>query len=318
MIRILAGLLLCALALRAQEPAFEFLLEPPKGLPKMVLPTAYEPTPAMFALGQRLFHDAMLSADRSVSCATCHPAPGFAHPDPRPAGVGGRRAKRHAPSLFNRGYSTLQRWDGASASLEAFVLEPIADPNEMALALDDALARLADDDRYRAEFERVFGGKPDRTSLQRALATFVRGIVRGDSAYDRFLNGDHGAMTAEQRTGFWLFESKAKCWQCHTPGLFTDEKFHNTGIGVRDDKPEPGRARVTKATADTGAFKTPTLRGVALTAPYMHDGSLPTLQAVVEFYVRGGNRNPHLDSRMQPLELSATEQRALIAFLESL
>lgn len=316
--RVLLPLALTALPVVAQEPTFAFLKQPPAGLPPMPLPADYEPTPAMFALGQRLFHEVALSDDRSVSCASCHPAPGFASAAPRPAGVRGRRAKRHAPSLFNRGYGRLQRWDGASPSLEAFVLEPIEDPDEMALPLDDALARLTADARYRREFEAAFGSPPERAHLRRALATFVRGIARGDAPYDRFVQGERGAMTARERTGFWIFESKARCWQCHTPGLFTDDRFHNTGIGVAGGRPEPGRAAVTGEAADTGAFKTPTLRGVKLNPPYMHDGSLATLRDVVDFYARGGNANPHLDPRMRPLELSEADRSALVAFLASL
>lgn len=316
--RFALALLCFALPVAAQEPSFEYLNKPPRGLPPMPLPADYEPTPAMFTLGQRLFHDAALSSDRTVSCATCHPAPGFAHPDPLPPGVAGKRAKRHAPSLFNRAYGPLQRWDGRSPSLEAFVLEPIEDPNEMALPLDDALARLVADERYRADFESTFGRRPDRKALQRALATFVRGIARGDSGYDRFLGGDRTAMTAQERTGFWIFESKGRCWQCHTPGLFTDEKFHNTGIGVKNGVPEAGRAAVTADPSETGAFKTPTLRGVGLTAPYMHDGSIATLREVVAFYARGGEQNSHLDPKMKKLELSQADQDALVAFLESL
>lgn len=318
--------LLVALALStaafAQEPntvpSFAFLKEPPLGLPPMPEPAGYSPTPAMFVLGQQLFHDAVLSSDRTISCASCHPSPGFASAEPRPAGVAGKRAVRHAPALWNRGYGTLQRWDGGSVTLDSFVLEPIEDPNEMALSLDSALGRLAEDERYRKDFQAVFGSPPNRVSLSRALATFVRGIVRGNAPYDHFLRGDREAMSPQERTGFWIFESKGRCWQCHTPGLFTDDSFHNTGIGVKDGEPERGRAQVTGNDADGGAFKTPTVRGVKLTAPYMHDGSLKTLNDVVEFYVRGGNHNPLLDSRLKPLKLSATEQDALVAFLRSL
>ncbi|MCA8973129.1 MAG: cytochrome-c peroxidase, partial [Planctomycetes bacterium] len=157
----LAIALLLALRLVAQEPSFSWLEKPPAGLPPMPKPAGYEPTQAMFELGRRLFHDSILSSDRTVSCASCHPAPGFASPEPLPAGVGDKRAKRHAPALWNRGYGTRQRWDGSSPSLEAFVLEPIADQNEMALPLADALRRLQGDDRYLAEFRATFGAPPD-------------------------------------------------------------------------------------------------------------------------------------------------------------
>jgi cytochrome c peroxidase len=180
------------------------------------------------------------------------------------------------------------------------------------------VARLNDEPKWRERFQSAFGGPATAAALQQALATFVRGIVAGDAPYDRFLKGDTEAMTPLQRRGLWVFESKGGCWQCHTPPLFTDEDFHNTGIGVVDGVAEAGRAKVTANAADTGKWKTPTLRGVRLTAPYMHDGSLRTLEEVVAFYRRGGNQNAHLDRGMKALELSAEDQQALVAFLMSL
>lgn len=300
-------------------PSFSFLTAPPKGLPPMPKPVGYQPTEAMFELGRKLFHDGILSRDGSVSCATCHPAAtGFAHPAAKPPGVAGQVAVRHAPTLFNRGYAPLQRWDGGSPTLEAFVLEPIADPREMGSSVDDALARLKQDAGYQKAFAAAFAGEADRQGLQRALATFVRGIVTGDAPYDRFLRGEVDAMNAQERHGQWIFESKGGCWKCHTPPLFTDERFHNTGIGVVDGKAEPGRAAISNDERDRGRWKTPTLRSVRLTAPYMHDGSLRTLEEVVAFYARGGERNAHLDRKMKPLTLSASDQEALVAFLRSL
>lgn len=302
-----------------EAPSFLFLQQPAKGLPMMPAPDGYTPTAPMFELGKRLFHDGILSHDRSVSCATCHPqATGFASAEPLPVGIRGQRARRHAPAIWNRGYGTLQRWDGSSASLEAFVLEPIADHDEMALPLDQALARLTADPDYRRRFEQVFDAPPDRQGLSRALATFVRGIVAGDAPYDRFVRGDATAITQQQRTGQWIFESKGGCWRCHTPPLFTDERFHNTGVGVKEGQPEAGRRAVTGDDADAGGFRTPTLRRVALSAPYMHDGSLPTLESVVDFYAKGGESNPHLDRHVKPIELTADERAALVAFLRSL
>lgn len=325
--RMLRSLLAAALSLSgllAQRfepaaPAFAFLQQPPKGLPRMPAPADYTPTAAMFALGEQLFHDGVLSRDRSVSCATCHPqANGFAHPDQLPRGIDGQRALRHAPALWNRGYAKAMRWDGSTPTLETFVLEPIADAREMGHSVEQALVRLNADAKWQQQFERAFAGPATPRALQRALATFVRGIVAGDAPYDRFHSGDAGAMTPLQRHGQWLFESKGGCWQCHTPPLFTDEGFHATGIGVVDGRPERGRAQATNDEGDLGRWKTPTLRGVRLTAPYMHDGSLPTLDDVVAFYTRGGNPHPQLDPRLQPLELSADEQKALVAFLASL
>lgn len=301
------------------EPSFALLQTPPAGLPAMPAPVGYAPTAAMFDLGRRLFHDGILSHDRTVSCATCHPqATGFASAEPLAIGIRGQRAARHAPALWNRGYGALQRWDGGSATLEQFVLEPIGDAKEMGSSVQDALRRIADDADYKAAFVAAFGEAPTAEGLQRALATFVRGIVRGDAPYDRFLRGDPEAMTKEERAGQWVFESKGACWRCHTPPLFTDEDFHNTGVGVRNGVAEPGRAGRTGNAADTGKWKTATLRGVRFTAPFMHDGSLATLEDVVEFYARGGEPNPHLDAKMKPLDLTADDKRHLVAFLKSL
>lgn len=325
MLRVLSVLLALAPTAPSQDaatppaPSFAFLQHPPRGLPPMPLPTDYTPTAAMFELGQRLFHDGILSADRTVTCSSCHPAVnGFASPLPQPLGVAGRRALRHAPVLWNRGYGTAQRWDGGSRDLETFVLEPIADPNEMHLPLDQAIERLRADADYARAFAAAFAAPPSRATLQRALATFVRGIARGDAGYDRFVGGDADALTPQQRTGLWVFESKGGCWRCHTPPLFTDEAFHNTGVGVRDGSAEPGRAQVTGRRDDTGRWKTPTLRGVASSAPYMHDGSLATLDDVVAFYARGGTANAQLDPRLRPIDLTPGERLALVAFLSSL
>lgn len=321
--------LVFGLALPAQAPAaprFADLQQPPLGLPPMPLPAgAAAPTAAQFDLGQRLFDDKLLSRDRSVACSSCHlPQHGFSHPDPRPPGIDGRRPQRHAPALWNRGYGSAQRWDGSVPTLEAFVLQPIADPNEMDLPLAEALARLRQHADYPAAFAAAFADGLSEASLAAALATFVRGIVRGDSPYDRFVRGDVAALSPAQRSGLWVFESKGACWKCHTPPLFTDEQLHRTGVGLPPaaaagapaaDAPaaDAPAARPPAATA----FKTPTLRGLSLTAPYMHDGSLPTLDAVLDFYVRGGGHQG-LDPRLQPLELTAQERSNLLAFLRSL
>jgi cytochrome c peroxidase len=300
-------------------PSFEHLQRPPKGLPKMPPPEGYAATAAMFELGRDLFHDGVLSRDRTISCASCHPpANGFASPAPRPRGVDDQEALMHAPTLLNRGWGRQQRWDGSSPSLEAFVLEPIADPREMGSTVAGALERLNGEASWQLRFQHAFGAPADATSLQRALATFVRGITSGNVAYDAFVAGETDTLTTQQRQGLWVFESKGGCWQCHTPPLFTDERFHNTGVGAVDGIAKPGQATATANHADTGRFKTPTLRGLRWTAPYMHDGSFANLDDVVAFYARGGNANAYLDPHLRPLALTADEQQALVAFLQSL
>jgi cytochrome c peroxidase len=300
-------------------PQFQHLLAPPPGLPSMPLPAGAAPTEAAFELGKKLFADALLSRDRTISCAHCHQQEhGFAADTPLAVGIDGRLGKRNAPALLNRGWGRSLRWDGSVDTLEHFVLQPIADVDEMDLPVATAVQRLAADAGYQQAFGKAFNDGVTADNLSAALATFVRGIVAPVAAYDLFHQGKVQEMSVEARAGMWIFESKGACWRCHTPGLFTDEGFHNTGVGVHDGKAEAGRAAHSKDELDRGRFKTPTLRAVRLTAPYMHDGSLPTLVDVVEFYDRGGNANPGLDARLQPLHLTAAEKQQLVAFLASL
>ncbi len=273
---------------------------------------------ARFELGRELFFDPVLSADRTVSCSSCHdPQYGYADTRAQSAGIDDQPSRRNAPTLLNRAYGETFTWDGRFATLEEQVLDPIAHPEEMGLAVEDAVARLAAVPEYRERFEGAFGEAPSRQGVADALAAFVRRLRIGDSPIDRFRAAD-GVLTRRQRTGLWIFESKGRCWICHSGPNFTDEQFHNTGVGAADGVAEPARVAVTGADADRGRFKTPTLRGLSMTAPYMHDGSLDTLADVVEFYRRGGEPNGHLDPAMQPLELTDDEADSLVAFLEAL
>lgn len=297
-----------------QEPAAAF----PLGLPAEAL-AALRPDPAEALLGRELFFDPVLSRDRSLACASCHrPEHGFADPVPLSRGVGGALTVRNAPTLYNRALGRSFLWDGRAATLEEQVLLPIEEAREMALPLDEALARLGADPRYAARFREVHGREPDREGLARSLAAFVRGLLHGDTAVDRFRAGEIEALTRAERTGMWLFESRGGCWRCHSGPNFTDEGFHNTGVGVRDGAAEPGRGAITGLAEDRGRFKTPTLRGLAESAPYMHDGSLGTLEEVVAFYRGGGGGNPDLDPGLAPLELTDEEAADLVAFLRAL
>ncbi len=257
-------------------------------------------------LGRRLFHDTRLSDDGSLSCASCHdPERAFSQARPVAVGVHGREGTRNAPALINRAWGHSFFWDGRTASLEDQVLRPIEDPNELGSSAEDAARRV--------------GLSPEELSA--ALASYVRTIRSGDSAFDRFAHGDESALSAEARAGLRLFRNRARCTQCHVGPLFTDELFHNTGVAWFSDAKrfrDDGRFMVTGREKDRGAFKTPTLREVARTAPYMHDGSLATLEAVVDFYDAGGRPNPNLDAGVRPLGLTPEEKRALVAFLESL
>ncbi len=293
-------------------------IEAPFGLPK-----ASEYTGAtadgMAQLGRLLFFDPLLSKDRSIACASCHrPELGFADDTALSEGVGGNKTLRNAPSLFNRAYGASFMWDGRAKSLEEQVLLPIQDAREMDLPLTEAIARIRSEESYTGLFDRTFGRPADEEGLSLALASFVRRLKLGDSPVDRFRAGERGALSAEARSGLWFYESRGGCWRCHVGANFTDEDFHNTGIGVVEGKPLDGRFAVTKDEADRGRFKTPTLRGVALTAPYMHDGSLKTLEEVVAFYRRGGHPNSNLDGALAPIEMTDADGVNLVAFLRAL
>jgi cytochrome c peroxidase len=255
-------------------------------------------------LGRRLFFDRRLSRDNSVACSSCHdPKRAFSDGRAISIGVDGRAGHRHSPALINRGYGRAFFWDGRTASLEEQVLKPIQDPNEMGLTLGEASARL----------------NLEASAISRALASYVRSILSGDSPYDRFVSGDRAALSAGQQRGLQLFRGKGNCTACHIGPNFTDEQFHNTGVAWRDGHcSDEGRFTFSKNPRDRGAFKTPTLREVARTAPYMHDGSLATLEDVIDFYSEGGRPNPFLDSDIRPSHFSPEEKRALVAFLQSL
>ena len=277
-------------------------------------------TPEKIALGGRLFADPLLSADRSISCATCHdPARAFTDGRPVAIGVFGRRGSRAAPALLNRGYGSVFFWDGRATTLEAQVLEPIENPNELGTSVDEAVARLSARPDYVAAFEQAFGHAPRREDLSRALASFVRSIRAGATRVDRFVNGEAQALTDPERHGLRLFRGKGNCTACHIGPTFSDERFHNTGVAWRTGSPaDEGRFGVTGRSADRGAFKTPTLREIARTAPYMHDGAFNTLAEVIAFYDGGGHANPHLDPELRPLRLTEEERRALESFLRAL
>ena len=289
----------------------------PLGL-DLYLPTPEENplTTEKIELGRQLFNDRRLSRDGAIACVSCHdPARAFSDGRATAVGVFGRRGRRNAPAIVNRGYGRAFFWDARSASLEEQVLKPIEDPNEMDLPVTEVAGRV--------------GLTPEE--LSRALASFVRSILSGDAPFDRFVNGERAALSVEQQAGLQVFRSKGNCAACHVGPNFSDERTHDTGIAWAGGAGpagrtgeaggaflDEGRAAVTGKPEDRGAFKTPTLREVARSAPYMHDGSLATLDEVIDFYDKGGRANPHLDPEIRPLRLSAGEKRSLVAFLESL
>lgn len=283
-------------------------------------------TEARVNLGRRLFFDPILSQDQSVSCASCHqPNHGLASPDSLAIGIGGKTGRRNAPSVFNRGYGKQQFWDGRATSLEEQSLQPISNPDEMGEALEPVLVRLRDNPEYADEFAKAFGPAGEgnevvnSTRLASALAAFQRCLLLGDSPVDRFRASDVKELSMEARQGLWIFESRGRCWQCHSGANLTDELFHNTGVSFGSSNRDLGRAEITHDPQDRYRFKTPSLRGVAETAPYMHDGSIKTLEEVVEFYNRGGSPNDsELSPHLRPLNLSADERRYLVEFLRAL
>ncbi len=292
----------------------------PAELPHGLSGAVPQASAAQIALGRKLFFDPLLSRDRTVACASCHePEHGFASTARFSLGVEGRRTLRNSPSLFNRGLATRQMWDGRANSLDEQALIPIADEREMGSSVAEALARLNASSEYSAGFQEAFGGPADAARLGRSIAAFVERLYLADSPVDRFrMDNDFGALSVEERSGLWFYESRGQCWRCHSGPNFSDEEFHATGVGAKDGVAEQGRMAITHEASDRGRFKTPTLRGVALTAPYMHDGSLATLEDVVKFYRQGGIPNSNLAPEIAPIEMSDSDAHNLAQFLRAL
>ena len=275
-------------------------------------------TEARARLGRRLFFDAQLSRTRLVSCASCHrPENAFSEPQAVSTGVDGRRGVRNAPALVNLAWAQDLFWDGRVSSLEVLAGKPIENPDEMDLALPEAVARLGADPSYQQEFAAAYAGAPTELTLRQALASFVRTLVSGNSPYDRFRRGETSALDAAARRGLEIFSSgKGGCFHCHPAGRLSNDGFFNNGSYVAGG--DPGRQIISGRSCDLRKFTVPGLRNVAVSAPYMHDGSLPTLEAVVDQYVRGGRGGPNTDANIAPLSLSDLDKSDLVAFLKSL
>lgn len=295
----------------------------PLGLPPLPVPDNNPLTPAKVALGEKLFFEPGLSADRRISCASCHlPERFFSDDKPFSRGVTGLLGARNAPSLLNSAYAGHLMWDGRSISLEDQVRYPLMHPREMRNTPARAVEYLAADPAYVLLFKQAFGDETivwDRVA--KAIASFERTLLSGNSAFDRFMAGDPAALSASAQRGFQLFSGRAGCIACHsyskTSPFFSDFEFHNTGLGWAES-PDLGRYEISKEREDKGAFRTPSLRNVVGTGPYMHDGRMASLEEVVDFYSRGGENNPFLDKRIRPLGLSPQEKADIISFLQSL
>ena len=289
------------------------------------------PTPERVRLGRWLFYDKRLSADNTIACATCHrPEFAFSEPTPVSTGIDGQKGNRKAPSFINQAWSTLPHffWDGRAASLEEQAGGPMINPIEMGNENHEAVvAKVGAIESYPRYFQEAFG--TDEVTLERitkAIADYERTRMSGNSAWDKWRAGDRNAVSDEVKRGFRLFSGNAFCNNCHLGQNFTDDKFHNLGVGWDAESEEfsdEGRYLVTKNEADKGAFKTPTLRDVSKRGPYMHDGSMETLREVVEFYSKGGEPNPHLDRKIdrrfaEQLDFTEEQITLLVKFMESL
>lgn len=274
-------------------------------------------TEARARLGKRLFFDTRLSRTGEIACASCHDQRhAFADPRPVSIGVEERSGSRNAPALVNLAWGETFFWDGRAESLEQQAGMPIEDPLEMDLPLATAVDRLKSDQDYVDEFRVAYDGEPSAETVRKGLASFLRTLASGNSPYDRYLAGDSNALGAAALRGESLFFDEAGCFHCHAPGALTNEGFFNNGTYVVGG--DIGRQKRTGRTGDLGKFKVPGLRNVAVSAPYMHDGSLETLEEVVEHYNGGGRGHESTDPQIEPLGLSEADKQDLVAFLNSL
>lgn len=301
------------------------LPKPPLGIDGNLSELPNPPTSQTVRLGRWLYFDKRLSADRTVACASCHkPEHAFSETTAVSTGIRGQKGGRKSPSFINQAWTLYPHffWDGRADSLEAQAKGPIENPIEMGNSHVAMIASLEQIKGYEKYFKEAFGdSKITVDRVAKAIADYERTRMSGNSKYDQFLAGNAAAFNAEEKLGHDLFFDKAECNQCHLGQNFTDSSFHNLGIGwnAKSKKfADQGRWDVTKKEEDRGAFKTPTVRDVSKHAPYMHDGSLATLKAVVEHYNKGGNKNPKLSPKIRKLHLSEKEVNALVAFMLAL
>jgi len=276
-------------------------------------------TDAKVRLGAQLYFDPRLSADNTISCATCHdPKTGWANHSPTDTGIGGQVGGRNSGTILDAAYMRVQFWDGRAGSLEEQALGPIHNPIEMGETLENVVRKLNAIPGYKAQFQAVFGTDVSTDGIAKAIAAFERTVVSGPSPYDRWLAGERSAMTPTAVRGMNLFNGKGHCSPCHSGPTFSDQGYHNIGVAMDKKDPDLGREVISKDPRDRGRFKTPGLRNCALTSPYLHDGSEKTLADVIAYYDRGGTANSNLDPLMLPLRLTSRERADLVAFLEAL
>lgn len=290
----------------------------PSHFPPMPLPDDHSFEQERVELGRALFFERKFSRHEDVSCGTCH-KPELAFTDGLPIAMGtdGRLGMRNTPSLGNAGYLPVIFYDGGVPTIERQMIAPFSEHAEFDYPLDSAIMRISETPYYRESFQSVFESKVTTYGMSRAIAAYVRTLVSGKASYDDYLKGDELALTAAQKRGKALFFSdRLKCSSCHTGVLLTDYEYHHNGLYTADES-DKGRGRVTMDSADMGKFKTPSLRNVERTAPYMHDGRFSTLSEVVDHYASGKQVHPNQDSSVQGFAITADEKEDLIAFLRS-
>ncbi|MFN0049779.1 MAG: cytochrome-c peroxidase [Cytophagales bacterium] len=291
----------------------------PKGFPYPEIPLDNLPTQNRIDLGKKLFFDPILSRDSTISCASCHHTDKFFTDNQKLSkGIDGRLGKRNATSLINVAYLTDIFWDGGVPNLEQQVLAPIEDHTEMDFDANKVVERLKKHSNYSILFQKAYQQEPTIFALTRAIACYERTLIGGTSRFDRFLNeNDSSALSESEIRGHNLFLSEdGECFHCHVGFNFTDNSFRNNGL--YRTYPDSGRARITMDDADIGKFKVPSLRNITKTAPYMHDGSLATLDQVLDHYISGGKRHPNRSPIIKPLPLNLKQKQDIINFLSSL
>lgn len=289
-------------------------------LPQVPIPIDNPMTDAKIHLGKQLYFDGRLSSDGTISCASCHrPDKAWADTEPVSEGVAHQKGSRNSPSIINAAYVFPQFWDGRAMFLEKQAVGPVQNPIEMDLTEDEIVYRLNNIPDYVQSFKDVYGSAPNLDMVAKSIAAFERTIVSTDTPYDRYIAGDKSAMSKDAVNGMVIFNGKGHCSVCHSGPAFSDSRYHNLGAGYSDGKfKDKGRYEVTKKPKDMGAFLTQKLRNIEFTPPYLHDGSEKTLESVIDFYNRGGTRNPYLDPAMVPLRLTDKERNQLLSFLKAL
>jgi cytochrome c peroxidase len=304
---------------------FSFLFTPglrgeddfPLGLKKLIWPEDNKHTAEKVELGKQLYFDKRLSKDNTISCASCHdPKKGWSNGEAFATGVRGQVGGRSSPTIINSAYQELQFWDGRAKLLEGQALGPIQNPIEMDMPLEEVVAKLNKIEGYKQQFQKVFGTEVNSDGIAKAIAAFERTVLSGGAPYDLFKAGDTKALSEGAQRGMKVFFGRGHCSACHVGPNFTDGAFHNIGVGMDLEKPDFGREEQSKQGGDKGAFKTPTLREIARTAPYMHNGKFKSLEEVVDYYDKGGFANDTLDEEIYPLKLTAEEKADLVTFLK--